>query len=177
MRCALFFVAALGGAGTLRLLEYRPLINARAHRLGGNAKVLHARSAAQRRHLLELFAFKRRLDIADGLAIIYHLLLMARSSYPSPFPSLPPTPTTTLPAPLSSRTAMYVHVHPLLLLMCLLSRRIASRKHRRSSPTCSLTCRRPFSPRCVVPAVAPPLTRHARCRSSRRRLPVCASLP
>ncbi|MCO5165994.1 MAG: hypothetical protein M9894_06455 [Planctomycetes bacterium] len=59
-------------------LEYAPLINARAHALGGERKVLNDRFAAQWGRFLDLVAHRPRPTDADWLAATYYLLLQDR---------------------------------------------------------------------------------------------------
>ncbi|MCB9712351.1 MAG: hypothetical protein H6712_00740 [Myxococcales bacterium] len=59
-------------------LEYAPLINARAHRLGARREILNQRLAVQYRLTLERLSLRPRLDDDDRLAITYYLLLQDR---------------------------------------------------------------------------------------------------
>jgi len=60
-------------------LEYAPLVNARAHRLGGKREILNDRLALQWRTFLAILAYKRPpLDAEDRLAATYYLLLQDR---------------------------------------------------------------------------------------------------
>lgn len=59
-------------------LEYAPLINARAHRLGREHRVLNDRLRAHWERLLEVLVHKPALDDTDRLAVAYYLLLMDR---------------------------------------------------------------------------------------------------
>lgn len=59
-------------------LEYAPLVNARAHALGGERKVLNDRFAAQWGRFLDLVAHRPRPTDADWLAATYYLLLQDR---------------------------------------------------------------------------------------------------
>jgi hypothetical protein len=59
-------------------LEYAPLVNARAHRLGAVRAILNDRLGAQYRRLVELLRYRRELLPADRLAVTYYLLLQDR---------------------------------------------------------------------------------------------------
>ncbi|MCY3021345.1 MAG: hypothetical protein NTW87_20210 [Planctomycetota bacterium] len=59
-------------------LEYSPLVNARAHRLGKAPKILNERFYQQYLRFLEVLRYKPALDDADRLATAYYLLLQDR---------------------------------------------------------------------------------------------------
>jgi hypothetical protein len=59
-------------------LEYNPLVNARAHRLGKDRKILNDRFASQYNVCLQILKYKPALDDADRLAITYYQLLQDR---------------------------------------------------------------------------------------------------
>jgi hypothetical protein len=59
-------------------LEYSPLVNARAHRLGKERKILNDRFFEQYIRLMEILKYKPALDDADRLAVAYYLLLQDR---------------------------------------------------------------------------------------------------
>ncbi len=59
-------------------LEYKPLVNARAHRLGGTHKILNHRFYAQYMRFLRVLRYKPQLADADRLELIYYLLLQDR---------------------------------------------------------------------------------------------------
>lgn len=59
-------------------LEYAPLINARAHRLGGARKLLNDRFAAQWARTMTVVGHRPRPTDADWLAVTYYLLLQDR---------------------------------------------------------------------------------------------------
>ncbi|MCA9704216.1 MAG: hypothetical protein KDK70_00005, partial [Myxococcales bacterium] len=61
-------------------LEYAPLVNARAHRLGARLEILNDRFAAQYRRLLECLCYQRALDDDDRLAVAGYLLLQDRQA-------------------------------------------------------------------------------------------------
>jgi len=74
--------------GLLSHLEYRPLVNARAHRLGGSksngpAPILNDRLRAQYMRLLQHTVYRRiatgtPLQSDEALAFVYYLLLQVR---------------------------------------------------------------------------------------------------
>ncbi|MGI8605317.1 MAG: hypothetical protein ACR2OZ_20275 [Verrucomicrobiales bacterium] len=59
-------------------LEYLPLVNARAHRLGRDRTILNDRFREQYQRLLGILACKPELDDTDRLAVTYYLLLQDR---------------------------------------------------------------------------------------------------
>ncbi|MBT4694694.1 MAG: hypothetical protein HOB73_15265 [Planctomycetaceae bacterium] len=59
-------------------MEYRPLVNARAHQLGAKRQILNDRFAAQYNRLLKLLSYKQKLTSEDYLAAVYYLLLQDR---------------------------------------------------------------------------------------------------
>jgi hypothetical protein len=59
-------------------LEYSPLVNARAHRLGPERTILNDRFRQQYQRLLAVLAHKPALDDTDRLAVTYYLLLQDR---------------------------------------------------------------------------------------------------
>jgi hypothetical protein len=59
-------------------LEYKPLLNARAHSLGNKRQIVNERVLAQYHHFLKMLSYKRQLDDADLLAVTYYLLLQDR---------------------------------------------------------------------------------------------------
>jgi len=59
-------------------LEYAPLVNARAHSLGGENKILNDRFRGQYGRFTDILCHKPRLDDADWLAVSYYLLLQDR---------------------------------------------------------------------------------------------------
>ncbi|KAJ4457928.1 putative ATP-dependent RNA helicase RhlE [Paratrimastix pyriformis] len=68
--------------GLWQHLEYRPLINARAHRLGGKPTILNDAMALQYRRTLRALALKRTalgaLEPEEYLGLVYYLLLQDR---------------------------------------------------------------------------------------------------
>ncbi|MFH0939839.1 MAG: hypothetical protein V1899_11270, partial [Planctomycetota bacterium] len=60
-------------------LEYSPLVNARAHRLGKEHKILNERFYQQYLRFLDTLRYKPMLDDADRLAAAYYLLLQDRT--------------------------------------------------------------------------------------------------
>lgn len=61
-----------------QVLEYDPLVNARAHQLGPRRKIVNRAVHAQYMSLLDILAHKGRFDGNDRLAIVYYLLLQDR---------------------------------------------------------------------------------------------------
>ncbi len=58
--------------------EYAPLVNARAHRLGAQRKILNDRFALQYARWMKLLGYKPRLGDDDQLAVAYYFLLQDR---------------------------------------------------------------------------------------------------
>jgi hypothetical protein len=59
-------------------LEYKPLVNARAHSLGKRRQIVNDRQYWQYHRLLRELSYERQLDDDDLLAVTYHLLLQDR---------------------------------------------------------------------------------------------------
>ncbi|GIW95588.1 MAG: hypothetical protein KatS3mg110_3629 [Pirellulaceae bacterium] len=59
-------------------LEYKPLVNARAHPLGDQRQILNDRLAQQYRRLMDILSCRRSLDDEDRLSVVYYLLLQDR---------------------------------------------------------------------------------------------------
>ena len=59
-------------------LEYAPLVNARAHRLGAARRILNQRFAEQYARLLSVLRYRARLTDDDLLAVAYYLFLQDR---------------------------------------------------------------------------------------------------
>ena len=59
-------------------VEYQPLVNARAHRVGNNPRIVNGRFQAQYDELMSLLARKVVPDDDDRLSIVYYLLLQDR---------------------------------------------------------------------------------------------------
>jgi hypothetical protein len=59
-------------------LEYRPLVNARAHRLGPRRQIVNDRFHAQHHRFLTQLAYTRTLSDADLMDVTYYLLLQDR---------------------------------------------------------------------------------------------------
>ena len=59
-------------------LEYTPLVNPRAHQVGGKPKILNNRFRAQYQHLMKVLSYKPSLNDADKLAVAYYLTLQDR---------------------------------------------------------------------------------------------------
>lgn len=63
---------------TYEHMEYRPLVNARAHQLGAKRQILNDRLYDQYNHLLKLLSYKGKLSNEDSLSVVYYLLLQDR---------------------------------------------------------------------------------------------------
>jgi hypothetical protein len=63
---------------TFEHLEYKPLVNARAHALGKRRQIVNDRFNQEYHHLLRELAHARRLSDADLLAVTYYLFLQDR---------------------------------------------------------------------------------------------------
>jgi hypothetical protein len=59
-------------------LEYKPLINARAHALGQNRQIVNARFNEQYHHMLHNLTYRGKLSNEELLAVTYYLLLQDR---------------------------------------------------------------------------------------------------
>jgi hypothetical protein len=59
-------------------VEFEPLVNARAHPLGGRRTIANAGFAAQYARLMQVLAFRPRLDDQDWLSVTYCMLLQDR---------------------------------------------------------------------------------------------------
>ncbi|MCY2991239.1 MAG: hypothetical protein NTY19_25705 [Planctomycetota bacterium] len=59
-------------------LDYRPLINARAHQLGQRRQIVNDRFHAQYHQLLKILSYRADLNDAELLAVTYYLLLQDR---------------------------------------------------------------------------------------------------
>ncbi|OWK44511.1 hypothetical protein [Fimbriiglobus ruber] len=59
-------------------LEYKPLVNARAHSLGKQRQIVNDRLFEQYHRYLKLLSYHQTLDDADELAVVYYLLLQDR---------------------------------------------------------------------------------------------------
>ncbi|MBL8825025.1 MAG: hypothetical protein JNJ77_20725 [Planctomycetia bacterium] len=59
-------------------LEYKPLVNARAHSLGKNRQIVNDRLHQQYHHFMTMLSYKKTFDDADRMAITYYLLLQDR---------------------------------------------------------------------------------------------------
>ncbi len=59
-------------------LEYSPLVNQRAHRLGNAARIANPAVLAEYRGLLDILAHKPALDAADNMSATYYLFLQDR---------------------------------------------------------------------------------------------------
>ena len=59
-------------------LEYSPLVNQRAHRLGNEARIANPAVLGEYRSLLDILAHKPALDAADNMSVTYYLFLQDR---------------------------------------------------------------------------------------------------
>jgi hypothetical protein len=59
-------------------LDYRPLVNARAHQLGLRRQIVNDRFHAQYHQLLKILSYRADLDDAELMAVTYYLLLQDR---------------------------------------------------------------------------------------------------
>jgi hypothetical protein len=59
-------------------MEYEPLVNARAHQLGGRRKIVNPRMYQQYHRLLKVLSYRGELDNDDLMAVTYYLLLQDR---------------------------------------------------------------------------------------------------
>jgi len=59
-------------------MEYKPLVNARAHQLGARRQILNDRFHQQYHRLLKILSYRRQLDDDDLMAVTYYLLLQDR---------------------------------------------------------------------------------------------------
>ncbi len=64
---------------TYQHLDYRPLINARAHQLGRQRQIVNKRLLQQYQRLLSILAYKATLDNDDLMALTYYMLLQDRT--------------------------------------------------------------------------------------------------
>ena len=59
-------------------MEYKPLVNARAHRLGRRRQILNDRLHSQYHRLLKVLSYRAKLDHGDRMSMTYYLLLQDR---------------------------------------------------------------------------------------------------
>jgi hypothetical protein len=59
-------------------LEYSPLVNQRAHRLGNEARIANPAVLGQYQSLLNVLAYKPKLDAMDAMSVTYYLFLQDR---------------------------------------------------------------------------------------------------
>jgi len=64
--------------GTIKHLEYYPLVNSRTHQLGGERKILNEKFSAQYEKICHLLVFKLNLSDSELLTLVYYLLLQDR---------------------------------------------------------------------------------------------------
>ncbi len=63
---------------TYQHLDYRPLVNARAHKLGRNRQIVNQRLLKQYQNLLKILSYQRQLTDDQRMAVIYYLLVQDR---------------------------------------------------------------------------------------------------
>ncbi len=63
---------------TYQHLDYRPLVNARAHRLGQRREIVNNRLLQQYRSLLAILCYQRELNDDQLMAVTYYMLLQDR---------------------------------------------------------------------------------------------------
>jgi hypothetical protein len=63
---------------TYQHMDYRPLVNARAHQLGSRRQILNDRQHGQYHRLLKILGYRRDLNDDDLMAVTYYLLLQDR---------------------------------------------------------------------------------------------------
>lgn len=63
---------------TYQHLDYKPLVNARAHQLGDRRQILNNRFEVQYHALLNVLKYRRELNDEDRMAMTYYLLLQDR---------------------------------------------------------------------------------------------------
>jgi hypothetical protein len=59
-------------------MEYKPLVNARAHQLGARRQIVNDRFHQQYHQLLKILSYRRQLDQDDLMSVVYYLLLQDR---------------------------------------------------------------------------------------------------
>ena len=64
---------------TYQHLDFKPLVNARAHRLGRKRQILNDRLHQQYHRLLKVLSYRTRLDHDDEMAVTYYMLLQDRT--------------------------------------------------------------------------------------------------
>jgi hypothetical protein len=63
---------------TFEHLEYKPVVNARAHSLGARRQIVNGRILDQYHAFLKLLSYRNALTDGDKMAVTYHLLLQDR---------------------------------------------------------------------------------------------------
>ncbi len=63
---------------TYEHMDYRPLVNSRAHQLGRRRQILNDRFFEQYHRLLDILSHRRQLDDDDRMAVTYYMLLQDR---------------------------------------------------------------------------------------------------
>ena len=59
-------------------MDYKPLVNARVGQLGRKREILNDRFYAQYERLLKILSYRRQLDSAEMMSVVYYLLLQDR---------------------------------------------------------------------------------------------------
>jgi hypothetical protein len=59
-------------------MEYKPLVNARAHQLGARRQIVNDRFHQQYHRLLKILSYRHQLDHDDLMSVTYYLLLQDR---------------------------------------------------------------------------------------------------
>lgn len=83
MRCGPYFSSKLLTIDPIELrsyehLEYSPLVNQRAHRLGSEWRIANPAVLQQYTQLLDALAHKPQLDAMDSMSVVYYLFLQDR---------------------------------------------------------------------------------------------------
>ena len=63
---------------TYQHMDYKPLVNARAHKLGRTRQILNDRFHGQYHRLMKILTYRRDLDDDDEMSVTYYLLLQDR---------------------------------------------------------------------------------------------------
>ncbi|MFT7642356.1 MAG: hypothetical protein ACI9G1_004113 [Pirellulaceae bacterium] len=84
-RCGLYLVSPLVKIDPVtrksyQHLEYKPLVNARAHQLSRRRQILNAQLHSQYHRLMKVLSYQRELNSNDQMAVTYYMLLQDRVS-------------------------------------------------------------------------------------------------
>ena len=63
---------------TYQIMEYDPLVNARAHKLGNKREIVNERFRQQYLRLMKVLTYRRELDDDDLMSVTYYMLLQGR---------------------------------------------------------------------------------------------------